>query len=119
MLPFICLPLAVLWDSSGQRLRYVLKGLLAVSVFISFVCVSVDMVSPETYRNPLFDYLLPNLLQGQERTLFHIIGLGGLWTLLPLALVLGLGYFVIAKLLSGHERRASNHTSLGAVDPTH
>jgi hypothetical protein len=62
-LPFLVLPLAWLWSGSGIAMRWVMIGLGAISVGLSFIVVATDSAGPELLRsNQLFEYILPRLL---------------------------------------------------------
>jgi hypothetical protein len=74
VLPFLSLPLAFLWFRSSRRRKYLLAGLALISIFISLVCVSVDITAPEYERRPLFDYLLPAFTNGSSRALLAQVG---------------------------------------------
>jgi hypothetical protein len=87
MLPFLCFPLAIAWEHGSPLTRKVNLALLAVSAAISFICVSVDMFSPYRYTKPLAQYLLPNFLAGNLRTVLLPYMAEGFLQLLPPALV--------------------------------
>ena len=70
MLPFLCLPLALLWSGSLRTLRTAFLILLAASVLISLMSVSVSMLhGQQASGNTVFTYLLPKFVEGQTQWL--------------------------------------------------
>ncbi len=66
MLPFLCLPLSLLWAGSGKILRAVLLALLAVSMLISLMSVSVSMLHGQSASgNIVTTYLVPEFFHGR------------------------------------------------------
>ena len=63
-LAFACLPLAFLWMQAGRAGRAAMLAVAGVSGSVTLICVSVDMMSPSDYANPLLEYLVPNFLAG-------------------------------------------------------
>ncbi len=88
--PFMTLLLGRFWDVSRRWLRLLFLGLFGVSVVISLVCASVDMLAPPGFAWPFAEYLLPAFLDGR---LHRIVvsrlapGVNGLVFLLPLLIV--------------------------------
>jgi hypothetical protein len=101
MLPFVCLPIALLWTQADSRFKTALLCLFSFSFLISLICVSVTMASPSKYANPLFDFLIPEFLTGRIRTILNLFSNMhlGLLTLLPLLLIQGLGILYIVRIL--------------------
>ena len=65
MLPFLCLPLAVLWSKSGKIFKVVLLTLYALSFLISLMCVSVSMIEKHTSEmNMVAEFLIPKFISG-------------------------------------------------------
>jgi len=65
MLPFLCLPLAVLWSRSRKQFKAVLLTLLALSFLISLMCVSVSMtIGDISEMNMVAEFLLPRFIAG-------------------------------------------------------
>jgi len=101
MLPFLCLPLAVFWTSSSLKWRIPALGILALSLCLSLICVSVSMMSPDTFQKPLFEYLIPEFINGNLQTIFTYIGIKSLATLIPIVMVWVIGGLYIVWLLRG------------------
>jgi hypothetical protein len=101
MLPFLCLPLAVFWTNSNLRWRIPMLGILALSFCLSLICVSVSMMSPDTFHKPLFEYLIPEFINGNLQTVFTYIGIKGLATLVPIVIVWVIGGIYIFWILRG------------------
>jgi hypothetical protein len=101
MLAFVCLPIARLWTTAGSRCKTALLALFGLSFIISLICVSVTMASPSNFGNPLFDYLVPNFVKGQVRTMLNLFFNQqlGLLTLVPLLVIQGLGVLYISRML--------------------
>jgi hypothetical protein len=80
-LAFACLPVAALWDWAGagdmarRRLRWVIDGLIAAALVVSFLCANVDPVSMPLPRwhSPLIDDIVPMLLRGEVHNGFTIL----------------------------------------------
>ncbi|RKZ48389.1 MAG: hypothetical protein DRQ58_04605, partial [Gammaproteobacteria bacterium] len=101
MLAFLCLPLAVFWTSSSLKWRIPALGILVLSICTSLICVSVSMMSPDTFQKPLFEYLIPEFIKGNLQTIFTYIGIKALVTLVPIFIVWIVGGIYIAWLLRG------------------
>jgi len=108
ILPFICLPFALLWTKAGAWLKGVLSGLFLLSFIISLMSVCVRMVGPKKDYNAVLDLLIPRFLEGNIpqgvflRVYIGLIEMGGpkmLLTLILLFAVLILGGLYIRKLL--------------------
>jgi hypothetical protein len=98
MLPFLCLPLAVLWSKMRAGFRPVLLGLFALSFLVSFISVAVDMASPSEYHYPLYDYLIPEFLKGNIVRPPFAEGLQGHAVLIPLFLIWAAGFLYARSL---------------------
>jgi hypothetical protein len=91
-LPFMTLLLARLWDVSHPAPRIVFLGLFGISLAISLICASVDIMSPPDYARPFTDYLLPGFLKGHLHRLVIgrlLPGINALPFLIPLVLLWG------------------------------
>ena len=112
-LPFLCLPLGVLWSRARPAWRVALGGLAAGSLAITLIAVSTTVQPPEVIRHPLPDLLWPAFLDGDlslnhqsflefsadvQKLRGHVVshdawnlgeklGLSGLTSLLPLGAV--------------------------------
>ena len=65
MLPFLCLPLAVLWSRSGKIFKAVLLALFTLSFLISLMSVSVSMtIGDISEMNMVAEFLIPRFLAG-------------------------------------------------------
>jgi hypothetical protein len=62
LLPFLCLPLALLWSEVGSRTRIALLTLLGASMIMSLISVTVGMEAHGPRM--LWDYLFPGLQWG-------------------------------------------------------
>jgi len=108
IIPFLCLPLALLWSGARAWLKYTLSGLFIVSFLITLMATSVRMVGPKANYNAVFDILIPKFFEGNIpqviflRVYVGYFNMGGpqmLLTLIPLFLVLIIGGLYIRKLL--------------------
>lgn len=111
-IPFVCIGLASLWDLGRARLRAVLVGLSVVGVIICLAAVTTTPQPTDDYPSPISDLIVPAIRHGQvalgsqsylevqpnppvtwRRTggdatnVGLLLGLPGLWSLLPLAVV--------------------------------
>lgn len=67
MLPFLCLPLAVLWGGTGRNLRLLMVVLFAVSFLISLFSVSVSMTLQYRHENNIItNFLIPEFLEAKR-----------------------------------------------------
>jgi hypothetical protein len=57
------------------------------------------MMSPDTFHKPLFEYLIPEFINGNLQTIFTYIGIKGLATLVPIVIVWAIGGIYIVWLL--------------------
>ena len=73
-LPFLCLPLGILYDRAGRTGRGLLMTLAAVSFGLSLACASVDMASPSRFGAPLVEHILPEFAAGQVHNLLFSLG---------------------------------------------
>jgi hypothetical protein len=94
MLPFISISLIFPFlEWGGQKLFKLVTSLLIIwSIIANWgLAFAGQSFPPDTIRNPLLDYSLPNIQSGNiARNLGTIIGLSGLWSLVPLILLLGI-----------------------------
>jgi hypothetical protein len=89
-LPFLCLPLALLWTRSSGLVRWVLALLSLYSASITLVAVSTVVMPPSDARSPVQELLWPAFRAGLiDKNLGLLIGLHGLVSLIPLFLVWG------------------------------
>lgn len=112
MLPFLALPIIfVLNEWLSNRAGLILVAILAGLSFLNVWAQTIggQAFPPEAFRNPLFEYTLPNIANGNiARNYATIIGLRGLLSLIPLAAVIGAIYLLLPRWLS---RRAANQTT--------
>lgn len=92
MLPFLILPLAILWSRAHSTFRPILLGLFFLSFEIAFVSAAVDITSPSKFRNPLFEYLIPEFIMGNIQATPIVKSLNAHESLIPIFLVWSLGY---------------------------
>lgn len=89
--PFL-MPAVAVWLTKGGWRRPLFGALGALSVFAVWAqtITSLKFYPPELYRFPLVEYAWPMLAQGQiASNLGMALGLRGLWSLAPLALIIG------------------------------
>ncbi|MGQ9667358.1 MAG: hypothetical protein ACUVWB_08585, partial [Anaerolineae bacterium] len=89
--PFL-MPAVAVWLAKGGRRRPLFGALGALSVFAVWAqtITSLKFYPPELYRFPLVEYAWPMLAQGQIASNWGMaLGLRGLWSLAPLALIIG------------------------------
>jgi hypothetical protein len=102
-LPFVCLPLAPLWDGASGRQQAALLAATVVSCLLSVVCATVDMTATSKIVWVLNQVLLPRFMAGDVHNIFALAGLPGLWSVLPVMAITGL----LVGLLSRQCRRAA------------
>jgi hypothetical protein len=104
-IPFLCLGLAVAWDRVGQTWRRVLVALACVSVFVALMVVSTTSQLAMQDSCPIVHSTWPAfwagkmamnresmLMAGEDYGAFNfgqVIGLQGLWSLVPLVVMWG------------------------------
>jgi len=89
-LPFLCLPLALLWTRSSPAIRSLLAVLAFYGAFISLIAVSTNVMPPDTAKSPVQELLWPAFHAGNlSQNLGTFTGLRGLASLIPLFLVWG------------------------------
>jgi hypothetical protein len=92
MLPFMVLPIVFVFERWENKawFRLILAFLLIWSFLATWGLTLADQAFPsDSIRNPLLEYALPNWLEGNiARNLGTIAGLPGLWSLVPLVVVL-------------------------------
>ncbi len=112
MLPFLALPIIfVLNEWLTNRAGFILVVILAGLSFLNVWAQTIggQAFPPEEFHNPLFEYTLPNIANGNiARNYATIIGLRGLLSLIPLLAVIGAIYLLLPRWLS---RRAANQTT--------
>jgi hypothetical protein len=108
-LPFLFLGLAPLWTSAPRILNALIGACIAYGLVLTLMAVSTNVLLPEDVSMPVRDLILPAFTHGdlaQNRQSFlqygtanpaqgllgawnlgQLIGLSGLWSLLPLAIV--------------------------------
>lgn len=92
MLPFMVLPVVFVLDAWYFRVWF--RFLAAVFMVWSLVAIwglslAGQAFPPDSIRNPLLEYALPNWLEGNiARNLGTLVGLPGPWSLLPLFVLL-------------------------------
>ena len=115
MLPFICLPFALLWTRAGAWLKWGLVSLFTLSFFISLISISVRTPGLVEGHNVLFEAFIPRFFEGNIpqvnilRVYIGLLEMSGpemLLTLIPLFLALILGALYIRKLLGQEELSA-------------
>lgn len=115
MLPFLCLPLSLLWTDSGKILRPVLVVLLAVSMLISLMSVAVSMTKGRlSDLNIVVDYLVPEFIHGRITQLSlpvklifpdpAVAGYNGQVALIPLYIIITACLFYIFRELRKDDR---------------
>lgn len=116
ILPFICLPFALLWTRAGMWLKSGLISLFTTSFFISLVSASVQLDDLSELINVPTQSLIPRFFEGDisqvilSKPYIEIMNVNSpviLLTLVPLFLVFFLGGLYIWKLLR-QERLSEN-----------
>jgi hypothetical protein len=91
-LPFLSLPLGLLWTRSSRAVRSVLAVLWLYSASITLLGVST-VVMPTDVKSPVRELLWPTFHAGLiDKNLGMLIGLRGLASLIPLFLVWGAAF---------------------------
>jgi hypothetical protein len=89
-LPFLSLPLALLWTRGSRAVRSVLAVLFFYSAAITLLGVSTVVMPPTDARSPVQQLIWPAFHAGRiDKNLGMLIGLHGLISLVPLFLVWG------------------------------
>jgi hypothetical protein len=103
ILPFVCLPLCMLWQTVN---RWLLVGLLGLSIAASLVCAAVTMTAEPIFERPVWDFLLPEFVAGNLKGLMvqRARLLQGHLGLLPLFLMWGV-FGVLGWRLALNARR--------------
>jgi hypothetical protein len=92
-LPFLCLPLALLWTRRSLVLRSLLTVLAFWDAWVSLLAVSINTMPPDYVKSPVQELLWPAFRDGQlQGNLGNLIGLHGLASLLPLFLIWGAAF---------------------------
>jgi hypothetical protein len=92
-LPFLCLPLGLLWTKSSAPVRSLLALLLLYSASITLLGVSTVVMPPTDVQSPVRELLWPSFHAGLiDKNLGMLIGLHGLASLVPLFLVWGAAF---------------------------
>jgi hypothetical protein len=92
-LPFLCLPLGLLWTKSSNAVRSLLALLWLYSAFITLLGVSTVVMPPTDAKSPVQELLWPAFHAGLiDKNLGMLIGLHGLASLVPLFLVWGAAF---------------------------
>lgn len=102
MLPFLMLGMGAFVQRLGHmRWVRVLVGVLSLWSFLAVWAETIGGQSfPDWRMNPLFTYSLPNLVEGNiARNLGMAVGLHGWASLIPLALVYGVGAVIFWVIL--------------------
>jgi hypothetical protein len=87
-LPFLCLPLGLLWTRSSRAVRSVLAVLFLYSASITLLAASTVVMPPTDAKSPVQELLWPAFHAGLiDKNLGMLIGLHGLVSLIPLFLV--------------------------------
>jgi hypothetical protein len=92
MLPFMVLPVAFVIERWGNKtwFRLIFAFFLIWSFLATWGLTLADQAFPsDSIRNPLLEYALPNWLEGNiARNWGTIAGIPGLWSLVPLLVLL-------------------------------
>ena len=105
----------LVWTNARSTYKPLLVILFFTSFLIALLSVAVTMYSPEKIGNPLFDFLIPGLLNGDGRNIVLIIlrklnepfrseifgdSMVGLLSLLPIIFIWTIGYLLIANRIN-------------------
>jgi hypothetical protein len=141
-LPFLCLGLAPLWDAARPYARAALIALVGIGGVITLAAVATDPQLPTYKHNPLAQIVVPaiehnNVAIGTQSfiepepeprpspsqpsddafNLGSLSGIPGLWSLLPLLAVWGLGVVAFRRLHATHPAAPAATTSPAAREP--
>ena len=110
-LPFLCLPLGLLWTKSSGAVRSVLTVLFLYSASITLLGVSTVVMPSTDVKSPVQELLWPAFHAGLiDKNLGMLIGLHGLASLIPLFLVWGAAFAGWVWLRHSLEPEASELT---------
>lgn len=120
MLPFAAVALAFGLDAAARRRRTTMAAALLIAW--SFGVIWIETIGgqsfPDYTSNPLFNYSLPRLLDGDvARNLGMLIGLRGWASLLPLAVAYGLLWWLLMKGPLAATEVASTTSTLTGEEP--
>lgn len=116
MLPFLCLPLAFMWNAAGKILKTALLALFGLSFALNLVCVSVFMTLQYEKDLNIFTYaMFPLFLNGENfqfslpvRWLFSesvLMNHNNILFLIPLILFLTVcAFYIVLTLRKSNER---------------
>jgi hypothetical protein len=104
-LPFMVLPVAFVFSTWGNRawLKIMLIVLGSWSLIATWGLTLADQAfPPDTIPNPLLEYAWPNWQAGNiARNLGTVLGLPGLWSLLPVVMLVGIKLIRLMWSLGG------------------
>jgi hypothetical protein len=118
MLPFMALPIIFVFREWGNW--WWLRGLAIILFGWSLIAtwgltLAEQAFPPDTVRNPLLEYAWPNWQVGNiARNFGTVLGFPGLWSLMPLMILLtlmGVGWWLLS-------RRSESSSSSGVSDWT-
>lgn len=116
MLPFLCLPIALLWTAVGKMLKTVLLALFGLSFTLNLICVSVFMTLQYEKDLNIFTYaMFPLFLNGENfqfslplRWIFSVSALNdnnNILFLIPLLLFLACcAFYLVLTILRSNEK---------------
>jgi hypothetical protein len=105
-LPFLCLPLALLWTRGSLALRSLLAALACYGGFITLVAVSTNVMPSTKLKSPVQELLWPAFHTGQlSWNLGMLTGLQGLSSLAPLLVVWSAAFAAWVYLNAGSTSR--------------
>ena len=115
--PFLALGLGMFYARASVFFRTAILALVALSIIINLMCVSVSMTSPKEITNPLRELILPSFFRGDlEQTVLHaFFGAHGLWQLIPLLaawLILGIAFYKVTA-----SRKADAASEISVFQP--
>lgn len=97
-LPFAVLPTVFYFDRCRRVYHRILAGLLFAWSLVSTwgVTLAEQAFPPDTIAKPFQDFAIPNWLDGNvARNVGHVFGIQGVWSLIPLLLILVICFAIL------------------------
>ena len=102
MIPFLCLPLALQWSTSGRVFRSILIMAFTISIAFSLATTSVGMIDCIDSKSPLTESIIPRFLSGDlSSAIFRAIGWPTWVVMFPLIVIWTFTALIQKRLLQG------------------
>ena len=116
MIPFLCLPLALQWSSSGRVFRSILIMAFTISIAFSLATTSVGMIDCIDFKSPLTESIIPRFLSGDlSSAIFRAIGWPTWVVMFPLIVIWTFTALIQKRLLQEGRNRQLIKTSSASL----